>query len=190
MDVEKQSDSPPPETQLADELRLLGLRKPVEAAKSGLSKLPLQQIRPHLDHFRSHPGAWGAVVLFWRLQSPSLALWKPDEGWPEPLPGFSQAASRKAVDARTEREAAERKRLAESERNARVEREKERQMLIDWERDYGPKIDAMDESEIDDLLSRCPAYVGDHFRRRGRDRKFELVRMELLRVFANRGTNA
>ena len=124
------------------------------------------------------------MVLFWRLNSPSLGLWKPDEGWPEPLPGFSAAASRKAVDARSEREAAERKKLAETERKARIEREKERQLLIDWERDYGPKIDAMSESEIDAIVSRCPAYVADHFRRRGRDRKFELVRMELLRALA------
>ena len=180
----QESDSPPPEQQLADELRLLGLRKPVEAARSGLSKLSLQQIRPHLDHFRSHPGAWGAVILFWRLNSPSLALWKPEEGWPDPLPGFAAAASRQAVDARTEREAAERRKLAERERKARIEREKERQLLIDWEKNYGHMIDSMSEQEIDVIIARCPPCVGDHFRRRGRDRKFDLVRTELLRALA------
>lgn len=161
------------EDELAGELKSLGIKKPVEAVRAGLSKITLQQFRSHLDHFRSKPGAWGPVILYLRLVSPSLHLLAPDEGWPVPLPAASNAASREAENRRqAAQQDAYKAQTAKSESTT--------QLLIDWERKYGPTLDAMPES---DLLELCPVGVRSSLQKYGR--KYEIVRNVLLKVLAD-----
>jgi len=166
--------------QLAKELLELGIGKPVEAATSGLSKLTLQQIRQHLDHFRSKPGAWGPVILYKRLVSPSLSIVPPNVGWPDPLPEFSAATSREQIESRSRREAALSAGQREEESKKRIAAEQARQLLIDWEATYGSVLDSMPEEEV---LKLCPAGLREMCRKR--KRSDPLIREVLLKILAS-----
>ncbi|WP_010588550.1 hypothetical protein [Schlesneria paludicola] len=171
---ERVSEGVNEEMEFAKELKDLGIAKSVETARAGLSTCTLQQLRMHLDHFRSKPGAWGPVIVYWRLNSPSLPLLAPDEGWPEPLPGFIAAQRQKAE---ADRQRAHELKQAKQDALA----EQKSQLLFEWERDYGPKLDAM---PIEDVLKLCPNdFIRSYCRKKGR--KEPIVRHELLRILAS-----
>ena len=89
--------------EIVEELKSLGVRRPVEAARTGLNTLAtgdeprehaVQRLRDHVSHFRSLRGAWGPVVLYYRLLSPELRHWQPTDGWPPPLAAYASAQQR------------------------------------------------------------------------------------------------
>ena len=137
--------------------------------------------REHSDGFLRPPGALRFALTTTRPLSPSKPL--PDDlaGCFPPLD--PQWAQRVADRQRSAREAAAALQSRQKTETYLTNRVSESQLVIDWERAYGPILDAMPEDRVWEL---CPPAILDICKKRGR--KFGMVRHELLRVLATQAS--
>ena len=98
-----------------------------------------------VEHFQTKPGAWGPGALQQRIKNarPDQSF---EEHWPSPEPEFEQ----QQIQERRQRD-----REATRQQRSEAEREKQhRQKQTDaLEREFGPKLDAMSEDEVNDLIA-------------------------------------
>jgi len=181
---------PPPEESGWEEAAREVRKEQVHQDQAALAECQKNELRPSdvldliayfrsvKDTFRNPPGALYQALRSARLENRG--------NWWNAFPNASQLVERHAIDARSRREAKKMLDDREHERLQREKRESDRQMLINWEREFGPKLDAMPENEIDELLILCPKGTQECFNQLGRRRDNTLIRPTLLEVLAKR----
>jgi hypothetical protein len=183
--------SPMTERTLAERVNRCGVAYAVECVQAGLKQLvtddeshehALQRLSEHIFHFEAHRGAWGPVILYKRLTSPSLPLLAPSDGWPPKLPAYAKAEADAAAAAQRLKEQQQREAdAAKAQQTKLSDREQLEQLTLE----FGAQVDALTKQDAIAFLTNRNTFLADLCRKKGIDpRQEKSSRRELLKGFA------